>query len=60
MVQPPVLSMLAYCFALGCFILGVGSRWWWSAPQPYYPTFISAGLAFWLFGMEFVPMILGK
>lgn len=29
------------------FFLGAFSRWW-TAPTPYYPAFISAGLFFWV------------
>lgn len=37
-----LLIVAAVLFAIGAF-----SRWW-AAPQPYYPTFISAGLFFWV------------
>jgi hypothetical protein len=31
--------------ALVMFAMGAWSRWW-ATPQPYYPTFVSAGLFF--------------
>jgi hypothetical protein len=29
------------------FVIGAWSRWW-ANPTPYYPAFISAGLALWV------------
>jgi hypothetical protein len=34
-------------FAFVLFVLGALSRWW-SNPNPYYPSLVSAGLAFWV------------
>ena len=44
--------------ALVFFAIGAWSRWW-AAPTPYYPTFISAGLFFWLLSTVW-PLITGK
>ncbi len=32
--------------ALIIFAIGAWSRWWPAAPNPYYPSFICAGLFF--------------
>jgi hypothetical protein len=42
-------------FAFVLFVLGAASRWW-AAPNPYYPSLISAGLAFWVLA-ALLPMI---
>lgn len=34
--------------ALVIFAIGAWSRWWSNPGTPYYPTFICAGLFFWV------------
>ena len=41
------LSVFFLVVALIVFAIGAWSRWW-ASPQPYYPTFICAGLFFWV------------
>ncbi len=49
------LSILFLVLAVVMFALGAWSRWW-TAPQPYYPAFLSAGLFFWALS-QLWPMI---
>jgi hypothetical protein len=48
-------SLICMVFAFVLFVLGAMSRWW-AAPTPYYPSLISAGLAFWSLAV-LLPMI---
>ena len=40
------VSILFLVLAVVLFAIGAWSRWW-TAPQPFYPAFLSAGLFFW-------------
>lgn len=35
-------------FAFVLFVIGASSRWWSATGQPYFPSIVSAGLAFWV------------
>jgi hypothetical protein len=41
------ISVVFLIVALILFAFGAWS-WWWATPQPYYPSFISAGLFFYV------------
>lgn len=41
------MTLVCLVFAFVLFCLGAASRWW-TAPNPYYPALVSAGLAFWV------------
>jgi hypothetical protein len=40
------VSIVFLVVAVILFALSVFSRWW-TAPQPWYPAFLSAGMFFW-------------
>ena len=48
-------QLICLVFAFVLFTLGASSRWWPSTP-PYYPTLVSAGLAFWVLA-SLLPLI---
>ena len=49
-------SLICLVFAFVLFCIGASSRWWATNPSPYYPTVISAGLAFWVLS-SLLPLI---
>jgi hypothetical protein len=58
-----MLSVLCVMLSFILFLLGASSRWWSYAtpnPRPYYPAFISAGLAFLVLGVWLLPLIIPK
>jgi hypothetical protein len=50
------MPLVCLVFAFVLFVLGAMSRWW-SAPNPYYPALMSAGLAFWVLA-QLAPLLL--
>jgi hypothetical protein len=56
-----MLSVLCVMLAFILFLLGASSRWWGVPPQPnprpYYPAFLSAGLAFLVLGVWLLPLM---
>ncbi len=51
-----VLSLLCILAALLLFIAGASTRWW-ATQQPYFHSFVSAGLAFLTVGVWILPLI---
>jgi hypothetical protein len=50
------MPLVCLVFAFVLFVLGAMSRWWSAPPNPYYPSLISAGLAFWVLA-SLAPML---
>ncbi len=51
-------SILCVMVAFILFVMGAWSRWWSADPRgPFYPAFVSAGLAFLTAGVWLIPLM---